>query len=190
MLWGFPGDKTDYYEETLNILPLIRHLDPPAVFRHLCLDRFCKYFEKPGNFQIDALRPWTVYKMVYPDWAAVDKLAYRFTGDYPCESYDNPGLIQEIANEIESWRKFWKKSKLFMIAFADYFAIYDNRNITEKNKNYILDVSQAKVIMTYCIYNESEYQKWAVTEKLGVVVDSWYVPLVTTSPELLLQLEE
>ncbi len=189
MLWGFPGDKTEHYEETLKILPLIHHLNPPAVFRHLSIDRFCKYFEKPGDYQIENLRPWAAYETVYPDRVDLDKTAYRFIGDYPCQAHENPELIKEISKEIVTWRKFWKKSRLTMFAFADYFAVFDSRNVTGKKRNHILNASQAGEIMTYCVYNESEYQKWAVDQKLGVVVDSWYVPLVTASPALLLKIE-
>ncbi len=189
MLWGFPGDQAGYYEETLKILPLIRHLHPPVVFRHLCLDRFCSYFEKPEEYQINALRPWAVYKMVYPDWADVDKLAYRFIGDYPCEAHNHPELIQAIADEVETWKQSWQKSNLVMIPFADSYMIHDSRNITKKSQSHILDDSQAKEIMSCGVFKGTEHQKWAVEQKLGAVVDSWYMPLVTTSPELLLTFE-
>jgi hypothetical protein len=72
----------------------------------------------------------------------------------------------------------------------DAFAIYDNRDIHEKAKTHILDYHQATEIMTSCIYNGSENLKWAAAEKLGVVSDSWYVPLVTASPGLLLEFEK
>ncbi len=190
MLWGFPGDQSGYYEETLKLLPLIHHLSPPAVFRHLCLDRFSKYFKQPADYLIKGLRPWSVYKTVYPDWADMDALAYRFIGDYPCGAHEHPEVIREITAGIELWQKSWKKSTVVMAAFADYFAIYDSRNCTGKEINHILDASQAKAIMTYSPYNDTEYQKWAVEEKLGVIADSWYVPLVTASPQLLLQFED
>lgn len=190
LLWGFPGDKVEHYEETLTLLPLLRHLCPPAVFRHICIDRFSPYFERCRDFSINRLRPWAVYKMVYPDWADVNKLVYRFIGDYTCEAHEHPEVIREISKEIELWSKSWKKSKLAMFALADYYTVYDSRNLKEKNKNHVMDAAQAKEILTYSVYNESEYQKWAVREKLGVVIDSWYVPLVTASPGLLLEFEK
>jgi hypothetical protein len=41
--------------------------------------------------------------------------------------------------------------------------------------------------MSCRIYDKSENLRWAAAEKLGVVVDSWYVPLVAASPEILLE---
>jgi ribosomal peptide maturation radical SAM protein 1 len=187
LLWGFPGDKVENYREILRILPLLRHLCPPTVFRHISIDRFSAYFEKVQEFSIKRLRPWAAYQTVYPQWADIDKLAYRFIGDYPCEAYEHPGLIKEIAEGVKSWKKSWKENRLVMVPFADYYIVYDRRG-PGKSSDHILNGAQAKEIMTDCIYGESENQKWALEQKLGLVVDSWYVPLVTAPPEILLQL--
>jgi ribosomal peptide maturation radical SAM protein 1 len=189
LLWGFPGDRAAYYRETLNILPLIRHLQPPLVFRHLSLDRFSRYFEQPGDFQIHALRPWAVYNMVYPDWADVEKLAYRFTGDYPSAAHHHPGLIREIARQVEYWDKTWKKTRLEMVPVAGSYIVRDTRGIEGNKESHILDASRAREIMTVGLYEESGNQRWAVEEKLAVVVDSRYVPLITASPRLLSKFE-
>jgi ribosomal peptide maturation radical SAM protein 1 len=187
LLWGFPGDKAADYEETLKMLPLLRHLQPPAMLSHVRFERFSNYVENPAQHQVNNLRPWAVYNMVSPDWADVDKLANLFTGEYPCESHENPELIEEIANEVETWKQSWRKVNLNMIHFADYYCILDSRKIDGEDKTHTLDYSQAKEVMKHCTYEESQYQKWAVEQKLGVVVDSMYVPLVTAKPELLLE---
>ncbi len=189
LLWGFPGDRAAYYQETLNLLPLIRHLQPPLVFRHLSLDRFSRYFEQPGDFQIHALRPWAVYNMVYPDWADVEKLAYRFTGDYPSAVHHHPGLIREIARQVEYWDKTWKKTRLEMVPVAGSYIVRDTRGIEGNKESHILDASRAREIMTVGLYEDSGNQRWAVAEKLAVVVDSRYVPLITASPRLLSKFE-
>jgi len=189
LLWGFPGDKVGHYREILSLLPLLRHLCPPAVFRHISIDRFSPYFEKPWDYKINRLRPWAAYQAVYPDWADIDKLAYRFIGDYPCEALEHPELINEIAREVKNWKKSWKKTRLIMIPFENHFIVYDSRS-PGKNQNYIFDESKAREIMADNIYNESENQRWAVDEKLAVVVDSKYIPLVTAPPALLLEYEK
>lgn len=189
MLWGVPGDNAEYYEEILRILPLIRHLQPPAKFFRIHLERFSDYWANPEVYQIENLRPWSVYNMIYPAWADIDKLAFEFASDYPCEAYEQPELIQKIVDELVYWKKTWKNSNLVMMPFSDYFIVYDSRNIPETNQSHILDAAQAKAIMDYSIFNESENQTWAVEQKLAVVVDSQYVPLVTASPELLLEFD-
>lgn len=189
LLWGFPEDKIDYYQETFNLLPLIRHLQAPETFGHLLLARFSPYLKKTQDFQISNIRPWAVYNTVYPEWAEVDKLACWFAGDYPCEAHEHPQLIKKITEEVDLWKKVWKTTYLVLVPFNEGYLILDNRDNNGK-KQHVLDHHEAEEVMTVCRYNDSEYQTWAVEEKLGVLVDSWYVPLVTASPELLLQFEE
>jgi ribosomal peptide maturation radical SAM protein 1 len=189
LLWGLPGDKAKHYEETLDLLPLIRHLQPPVTFLHMLLARFSPYVEKARDFHIINLRPWAVYNMIYPEWADVNKLAGWFAGDYPCEAHEHPQLIEKIVEEVDLWKTVWKTTYLVMVPFNDCYLILDNRDGRGK-KQHVLDYRKAKEVMTLCPYNESEYRQWAVEEKLGARVDSWYVPLVTASPELLLQFEE
>lgn len=189
MLWGIPRDKLTYYEEILTILPLIRHLQPPAAFFCVHLERNSTYVEHPENYQIANLRPWEVYTMIYPEWADIANLASFFVGDYPCESLDHPEIIQKIADDVVQWRNVWERSALVMVPVAGHYMVYDRRG-AEQSHNYILEPSQAQGIMQCKTYTDSEYQQWAVEHKLGVVVDSWYVPLVTAAPELLGQFEE
>ncbi len=190
LLWGLPGDKLSDYEDTLAMLPLLRHLQPPHVLLHVRFERFSQYTEYPEKYGIHELRPWEVYNMVYPGWADVDKLAICYIGDYPSESREHPELMREIAREMDVWKRSWKTANLVMRTFADSFHIHDSRGIEGKNKSYLLDFPRARDVMRYDVYGKSEYQRWAVEEKLGVVADSWYVPLVTASPDLLREFEE
>ncbi|MCP4152821.1 MAG: RiPP maturation radical SAM protein 1 [bacterium] len=186
LLWGIPGDRAEDYEETLRLLPLIRHFNPPDVFRHISLDRFSPYFEKPGRYNIENLRPWAAYNNVYPDWAVTRKTGYRFTGDYSCGAYEKPGLIREIAEMVQQWRKSWKGTHLTLIPNAGYYILFDSRE-TEIPKKQKIEPRQAKVLTMEGPYTGDDLQKWAVEEKLAVVVDTQYIPLVTTSPGLLSQ---
>ncbi|MCP4134298.1 MAG: radical SAM protein, partial [bacterium] len=190
MLWGFPGDRVSDYEDLLSLLPLIRHLQAPRIFEHIILLRFSPYVENRERYGIKNLRPWNGYTMIYPSGADIEKLAVNNAGEYSCEAHENPELIREIAGEIETWKQKWSETFLVMKELMGSYIVLDNRDIHEKNKKHILDFDQAKEIMTACVYNESAGLQWAVKERLGVVLDSWYVPLVTASAELLLQFEE
>jgi hypothetical protein len=126
--------------------------------------------------------------MIYPEWADINKLASFFVGEYPCESYDRPELIQKLADEVIAWRETWKTSNLVLTPFDKYYMIYDSRG-ARKARSHMLEDEQAREIMKYAKYTGSEHQQWAIEEKLGIVVDSWYVPIVTAVPELLLTFE-
>lgn len=189
LLWGIPGDKAVYYEELLNLIPLIRHFQPPAKFFCLHLERNSSYLLAPEAYQISNLHPWEVYKMIYPEHADFDKLAFFFSGDYPSESRDHPELIQRLAQELDAWQGVWKKMKLVMIPFADSYMIYDNRGVNS-TQTYLLDAVRARAMMMYVPYSATDVQQWAVQEKLAVIVDDWYVPLVTASSDVLMSVEK
>jgi hypothetical protein len=189
MLWGVPGDKAEHYQEILDILPLIRHLQPPTKLFCVHLERNSTYVNDPENYGITNLRPWAVYDMIYPDWADKEKLAFWFAGDYACEAYERSDLIQQLADELRAWRETWKNASLSMLPFAGYYAVYDRR-ASGKGKTHMVEAARASEIMRYGRHTNSGHQEWAVEHELGVVVDGWYVPLVTASAELLMELQE
>ncbi len=190
MLWGIPGDTVESYAEVLRLLPLIRHFQPPVKFLAVHFERNSAYVADPAAYDITNLHPWAVYDMIYPEWADIDKLASFFTGDYPCAAHEHPELMQQIAGELTRWRDAWKTARLLMLPFADYYMIYDSREPGANATHAVEGEARARAIMTYGPYTESEDQQWAVEQRLGVVVDSWYVPLVTAAPELLAGFED
>lgn len=186
LLWAFPGDKKSFYEETLVVIPLLRHLCPPAVFRHISLDRFSPYFQKPQNFGITNLRPWAVYHSVYPEQSDLDQTAYRFIGDYESEAMENPDLIQKIAGELGKWKQKWRSAKLIMQRIMGLCMIIDTRESEDNPATYIMDEEKAREVMVPGEYSDSENQQWAVEHKLAVAAEGVYVPLVLAAPDLLL----
>lgn len=189
-IWGFPGDKVQYYHETIQILPLMRHLPPPNELVFLKLSRFSPYLTNPQRFSITNIQPVQIYQQIYPDNADIYHLAYYFSGEYPCESLEHPEVIEAMAHEIALWKQLHDKAVLTMIPFANYYIIKDTREIPGTVKNHVVDAERAREIMRYCRYTASENQNWAITNKLGVLLDSWYVPLITAAAELLLTFEE
>lgn len=128
-----------------------------------------------------------VHEQIYPESADVPKLAYEFTGEYPCEAHENPEIIRALSREVETWIASWQEASLAMLPIGGRYIIRDGRGINGLPRSHVLDVSQAEEVMKCCEYTGSEQQKWAVENKLAVEVDSWYVPFVTASPELLVQ---
>ncbi|MCP5103580.1 MAG: RiPP maturation radical SAM protein 1, partial [bacterium] len=189
LLWGFPGDRVEYYRETLKILPLLSHLQPPIILMHLYLVRFSQYLEKAKDYGIGNIRPWEVYNMIYPEWAESGNLAYWYAGDYPCEAHENPQLIEELAEEVKKWQASWQKTYLTMIPMGEHYAILDNRDIRGWKQD-VMDYNKAREVMTAARYDKSANKQWALEEKLAVVANSWYIPLVTASPELLQKFQQ
>lgn len=190
LLWGFPGEALVGYEETLELIPLIHHLCPPAVFRHICIDRFSDYHNQPELFDITNIRPWEVYRNVYPESADIDNLAYRFIGDYPSAAHENPGVIQKVAEEITQWKQNWKDCKLTLMPFMGEFMIYDKRDPEQEGKTHVINREQAKKIIQSQKQTDSKDLDWAIENKLAVALDNYYIPLITTSNEIYTDLTE
>ncbi len=190
LLHAFPFDRVEDYQEILELLPLMRHLQPPRKFESMVLMRFSPYLDDQEEYGISNVRPWAVVSHVYPEWADREKLAIYFAGEYSCGIHQQPEIIQQLAQQVEIWKKVWKKTTLAMGRFMDAFTVYDNRDIHQEPKTHMMGFQQAKDIMTSRRYDESEHLKWALDNKLGVLSDSWYVPLVTASSELLLEFEK
>jgi len=190
LLWGFPGETLEDYQDILRLLPLIRHLQPPLDFRPIRFARFSPYLYDREKFNLTDVKPWAVYDKVYPQWTRLDKLAPYYSCRYPFPLSQDPGIIRDIRRQVTIWENTWRKTELVMKPFMDAYVIYDNRDIHEKPKTHILDHWQAKEIMTGHANDGSDTLNWAIEEKLGVVIDSRYVPLVTAPPELLLTFEE
>src|SRR5215813_10560818 len=96
LLWGFPGDRPAWYEETLAMLPLLHHLQPPNAFAPLMFDRFSPYFEQAEQFGVSDLRPFPGYRDFLPAGAAVEKVAYHFTGTYRSAGVEAPDLMRTV----------------------------------------------------------------------------------------------
>lgn len=189
LLWGLPGDRPGDYEKTIELIPLLRHLQPPELLAHVRFEKFGLYVERPEDYGITNLQPEKAYAEIFPENADQEKLAFRYTGDYPCGSHDRPDIIQRLEEEIRTWKDSWRAVSLVMVLFWDQYVIHDTRFASQSHKTYSMDCDQAKEVMRHCRYTGSRQQEWALEHKLAVIADAHYVPLVTASPELLLELE-
>src|SRR5207237_400357 len=79
ILWGFPGEKDDWYEDMAQWLPALTHLPPPAATPRVRFDRYSVYHEQARALGL-ILFPIGALSMVYPAGAGdLDALAYFFT---------------------------------------------------------------------------------------------------------------
>jgi ribosomal peptide maturation radical SAM protein 1 len=189
LLYGFPGDTPEDYEEMRRIIPLLQHLQSPRNFHNVLLMRFAPYTENPRQYGITDKQPWAATRNVYPDNADIENLAIFYAGDFQCAAQENMDIIRDINRMVMDWKNKWKSRTLAMAQMMGAFFIYDNRDIHTEVKKHVLDYSQALEVCTPQVYDGSNIQQWAIDEKLGIVSDSWYVPLVTAAPELLLEFE-
>jgi ribosomal peptide maturation radical SAM protein 1 len=208
LLWGFPGDTREEYEETLALLPLLHHLEPPISAHHLRIDRFSPYFDRPEAYSITNLRPLPSYQMILPPGVDPFKVAYHFTGDYESESHTKPDIIEEIEREMAAWQANWDEKNTHITLFFGkfkikelpilevtqrengFFLLRDTRGLPGTETEYRLSHEQASVALVPRRFLPTPEMAWALEHKVGVVLDTHqYVPLATASPELLQEFE-
>jgi ribosomal peptide maturation radical SAM protein 1 len=206
LLWAFPGDQYHEYEETLQILPLLRHLQPPQVFARLSIDRFCPYFQHPDLFGVTNIRPWPAHQMVLPPAFDGSRVAFHFTADYTCDAYQHPEIIGRLAEEVANWRKAWE-TKTITLFFGTFklkdqpvlqvvqrddrsFLLEDTRGLPETKKTCELTPAQVSAALVPRRYQPSPELEWALAHKIAVILDNnQYVPLATSQPEILMAFE-
>lgn len=194
LLWGFPGDDGEAYQETLEIVPLLHHLPPPDGLWHLSLDRFSPYFSRPAEFGVRNLQPLSVYYDFLPKTADVPRVAYHFMADYSCGSHDRVDVIQKLWRAAGRWHAAWEqpggkpREDLRITQNQGSYVLVDTRKVSGARKKHVLEQAEASTLVTSRPCSGSTLEAWALQEKLAVVVDGWFVPLAVADPEILLAL--
>ena len=95
ILWGFPGEKDDWYQDMAQWLPALTHLPPPAATPRVRFDRYSVYHERASQLGL-ILFPIGTLSLVYPAGPGdLDALAYFFT----TEPNSGPLRIIQTLNE-------------------------------------------------------------------------------------------
>jgi ribosomal peptide maturation radical SAM protein 1 len=202
ILFGFPGDQTREYEEMLQLLPLIRHLQPPMQMFPLRLVRFSKYHTSPEAFGISNLRPAGIYKDIFPSHADLEKITYYFAADFPSQSRENPAIIKALWEEYQVWSNAWAAYETISLEILlpslhvtsksnDRYVLEDTRGLPDRPKQMEINRQQASLILVARPLEAATGVDvgWALDAGLGVVIESWFIPLATAEPTLLQKFE-
>lgn len=131
MIWGFPGEKLEYYEEQAELLPHVVHLRPPVGWARIWMERFSPLFREREAFPLKGdLRPEASYAYVYPETVNLNDIAYFFDyeleGSLPDEAYADTQAL------LNNWKAMWDKTEdrpyLVHRYAPGYIRIQDHRN--------------------------------------------------------------
>ncbi|MGQ3685410.1 MAG: RiPP maturation radical SAM C-methyltransferase [Candidatus Loosdrechtia sp.] len=104
ILTGLPGEKIKDYEQTVEFIYKITHLEPPGVYGRFVLQRFSPYFDNPGKHGIMNIRPESGYRFIYPfEISSLLNLAYHFEFDYK-EAVKPPDYDKQLTKALDYWK--------------------------------------------------------------------------------------
>jgi ribosomal peptide maturation radical SAM protein 1 len=196
LLSGFPGDREEWYQETLDLLPLLVHLQPPTGFYTLNFDRFSPYFESPAHYGIVNLQPAASYAEAFPGCDFLDDLAYHFRGDCTGLTVEKSAVLRSLDETVEAWRRRWEREDgavppcLEVIAVApDTYILVDTRGLEGTQLMQPINAEQASVSLSFHAV-DSAATRWGVQNGVCLKGNGGYIPLACATPELMLEFEK
>jgi ribosomal peptide maturation radical SAM protein 1 len=128
ILWGFPREPAEAYDDMVRIIPLCEHLPAPLGVRRIRMDRFSPNFEDSGRFGFSNVRAAAAYRYVYPfDQGSLDQLAYYFD----TEATGNEGVAQAVERlgiQVDRWIAAQEGSDLIAVEKDKSLVIIDLRS--------------------------------------------------------------
>jgi ribosomal peptide maturation radical SAM protein 1 len=194
LLHGFPGDLAEDYEQTLALLPLLHHLQPPLDVWPVTIARFSPYFRTPEKFGVGNIRPLRIYQYSYPAEADVYRIASHFQADYESYAHERPGVVEEMRRQVASWRRKWFTDKAppslrLRRVSKNFFALVDTRNVSSSPTIRLVNKKRATTLLVSTRSPVTRQIAWATRQKLGLILDGCWVPLVVADPEVIRELE-
>jgi len=188
LLYEFPGDQWEDYDETLALIPLIHHLTPPTGIYGVSIDRFSPYFNQPAAYGITNLRPSAGYAWAFPPTTDFNSLAYHFRGKYACAHTSHPEVQELLEKAYRDWRDSWKVGSaapaLTLTPGDDgYYTLMDTRGLEGTDLFQFLDEDEARTVLVGGPLERQPLAGWAIERKLAVALDGWCVPLAVTNVE-------
>ena len=127
-LYGFPGERVEWYSGQAEMLEMLYHLEPPVHCERVRFDRFSRYVDEPEGFGLRELRPYPAYELLYrglPRERIHDHAYFftaRFAGDEAIRSYATP-----IIDAVRRWQASKSRAALLLAEGDESTVIFDSR---------------------------------------------------------------
>lgn len=200
MLYGTPGEERIDYEQTMELIPLLHHLQPPTFACGIQFNRFSRYGTSPDEYGLE-LKP-----------AAVTRLSYRGNDDLIRNMgsaldltggpfYDikkqNADLYTELHKAVMDWRSiFFSQPRPHLVMNENILgiAIIDSRPVAQSPRLFLLGlkariyrlawepISLRKICEALPDDTEEDIRKCLdelVSQKLMIYISGRYLALAT-----------
>jgi ribosomal peptide maturation radical SAM protein 1 len=132
ILYGFPDEPLDAYEQMARTVEWIRHLDPPNVCTQFRLDRFSPLFLSADEMGLTSVRPARAYELLYglPE-EEVRALAYYFDFDHR-DGRDPGAYTEKLRAAVSQWQREESSGDLTFTDGDELTTILDTRGGVRK----------------------------------------------------------
>jgi hypothetical protein len=149
LIYGFPGELDEDYQEQARLIPKIVFLPPPDAEGEIWLERFSPYFRDAAeNRSFQNVRPLDSYQFIYPSGLDIQKAAYFFEGDLvrPVASKARDAMLASL----KEWRSRWQGADAPMLVYQKMFdgvRIIDGRAPAPEHKYFFYTGWLAEVFL-------------------------------------------
>ncbi len=159
VIWGFPGEDDEFYQQMAAWLPLLEHLEAPGAVNLLRYDRYSVYHRQSAELGL-ILFPIQAMSHVYPVAPAdLDDLAYFFTkspgGDVASAAtgetdapVTRPG-VKAVYGAAAQWQASFRsrtRPVLSMIDRDGVLDIIDTRRCATERRRSLKDLDRAVLL--------------------------------------------
>lgn len=109
LIWGFPGEREEFYADELAALRAIPHLEPPIGEGRIWLERFSPNYTDRKTYPVTNVRAERSYGFVYPRHVDLDRIAYFF--DYEMGDTVPQALHGPTHAWVTEWRERWSNAR-------------------------------------------------------------------------------
>ena len=132
ILYGFPGEHPEQYQDLPRLLRLLSHLQPPSGLSPVIFERFSPYHFDKEKFNL-TLTPYPLYCLLYPSPVDYDRLAYYFQGKWEGQMGDPQEYISPSVEVYKEWQARWQEGRtaFYYEKGPGFLTLYDNRPLVE-----------------------------------------------------------
>lgn len=102
LLWGFPGEETEEYEETAVLFPKLGHLKAPEGFGKIHLLRHSPNHTRASEIGFSDVRPFPSYALAFGPHERLAEQAYLFEFGY-ADGRDPDAYTRGVAAQANRW---------------------------------------------------------------------------------------
>ncbi len=193
-LYGFPGEKEQWFAEVLQILPALDHLPPPHGVYPIVIERFSPYFTAPQEYGLGQLQAHAKYATIFPGLANRAQLAYHFSAVSAQATFADSKLLPEAERQVALWQESWRRTSntpnLVILALqGGQYMLIDSRRLHTEPQTHLLNHAQAAA----CLVEHKlamEGTAWALAHVAVIKYDGAFLPLAIADVAIMLRFEQ